>query len=194
MRQTATITIQSFGERLYTAKELRRAANVSMNEQAFAYLRDVLRLIPKPIKASSGRGVQGYYPKFSVPHLVKIGALRQKGRSYPQIAAALKKDTQRLFERWDELRQNYEFEKDIRRRLARNLVVGGHPDFLFKGSEGVVVFEAKVHDLKEQLKGAFRKWDGRSSGELKRIRGLIDRVQETETAQRLIVQTKGNSA
>ena len=194
MRQTATITIQSFGERLYTAKELRRAANVSMNEQAFAYLRDVLRLIPKPIKASSGRGVQGYYPKSAVPHLAKIWGLRQKGRSYPQIATALKKDTQRLFERWDELRKNYEFEKDIRRQLARNLVIGGHPDLLFKNSEGVVVFETKVHELKEQLKGAFRKWDGRSSDELKRIRGLIDHVQEMETTQRLIAQTKGNSA
>ena len=194
MRQTATITIQSFGQRLYTAKELWREAKVSVNEQTFAYLRDVLRLIPKPIKASSGRGVQGYYPKFAVPHLAKIVALRQKGRSYPQIAAALKKDTQRLFERWDELRKNYEFEKDIRRQLARNLVVGGHPDLLFKGSEGIVIFETKVHELKEQLKGAFRKWDGRSSDELKRIRRLIDRVQETETAQRLIAQSRSNSA
>ncbi len=87
-------------------------------------------------------------------------------------------------------------ERDVRRRLARTLTASDLTDLISKisGSKGTEDHETKLDDLKQQLKAAFRKWDGKSLGELKRIRGLIDGVQEAETAQRLIAHSRGNSA
>ena len=194
MLQSRVIHIGSFSEPYCTAKELQREAKVT--PKTFAHLRDTLGLVPKPIKTSSGLGVVGFYPKVVAAHLNKIEALHKKGRSYPQIAVELKEETERLLEQCDELRRSYEFERGVRRRMGRSLVVSSHPAFVFQPatSDTTVVTEKKLGDLKRRLKDAFRRWDGASVGALKRIRGLIDRVQEAETAQRLIAQTKGNSA
>ena len=194
MPQSRVATIGSSGALYYTAKELQRQAKVS--PKTFAYLRDTLGLIPKPFRTSSGHGVQGYYPPTVAAHLTKIETLHRNGQSYPQIAKGLKDETPRLFQQWYELLQNCEMERDVRRRLARTLTASDLTDLISKmsGSGGTEVDETKLRDLKRQVKAAFRKWDGESLGELKRIRGLIDRVQEVETTQRLIAQTKGNSA
>ena len=194
MLQSRIIHIGSFNEPYCTAKELQRGAKVS--PKTFAHLRDTLGLMPKPIKTSSGLGVVGFYPKAVAAHLSKIEALHKKGRSYPQIAVELKGETERLLEQCDELRRSYEFERGVRRRMGRSLVVSSHPAFVFQPatSDTTVVTEKKLGDLKRRLKDAFRRWDGASVGALKRIRGLIDRVQEMETARQLIAQSRSNSA
>ena len=182
---------------LYTAKDLLKKAGVgkSIGRRTFEYLRDKLQILPKPLKIAQphGRGTVGYYPADAIKLLQRLDKERKKGKTYPELAVDLRKESDPIRVGADELRRKYESERKALRRLSHGLIsdqqpaVGIKPLAKSKGvaagdnirTEEAVSLEIKniADELKDEIKRLLDGWNGK---DVKKLRGIRQKIEEWE--------------
>ena len=192
--------MEFLGERFYTSGAVLKVLG-GLGKKMFEYIRDTLKLIPSPIRVSSGKGMAAYYPECAVNHLKKVMLARKKGITFPVIKRNFAEATEMVFQRSEYLRRQYELEKRSKVELSRYLMTGDHPYPFIKMSnvntanlEKIKVDEDVMLALTtNELKKEFKQWDGKSLDGLYRIRHKIDNFEHLAVAKRVKAGLKGLS-
>jgi DNA-binding transcriptional MerR regulator len=177
--------MEYLNERFYETGELLKIIGNGLTKDMLAYLRDVLHLIPSPIKMGTGRGTKAYYSESSLKHLKRIMKERKKGLTYKQIKEKLKEETTKVFARSDYLRRQFQAERNSKMQLGRYLIAGSHPDSILKIKNRDN--EVKIQRIKRELKEKFEQWNGNIEA-LNKIRCLIDELERLTVTQRVSKQ------
>jgi hypothetical protein len=192
--------MEFLGERFYTSGAVLKVLG-GLGKKMFEYIRDTLKLIPSPIRVSSGKGMAAYYPECAVNHLKKVMLARKKGITFSVIKRNFAEATEMVFQRSEYLRRQYELEKRSKVELSKYLMTGDHPYPFIKMSnvntanlEKIKVDEDVMLALTtNELKKEFKQWDGKSLDGLYRIRHKIDNFEHLAVAKRVKASLKGLS-
>jgi len=159
-----------------------------LGAKMISYLRYKWHMIPPPVKTSNGNGVKALYPQYMETYLKRIVQERRKGLKYSEINEKLVKEKEEAFIETDLLRRFLKADRQARLELSAS-IRSNQPDIVIHASEGVgktsIIVEAKMQEIKEDLKKHINAWDGKSLDRLTHIRQKIDELEVLTAKQRI---------
>ncbi len=182
------------GVKFCSLSEFIKVLGGEKHRKLFGYLLYTLGLIPRPIKVSRGRGVEGLFPEFVLEYFTKVVAKRRKGLGYREIDEKLKPEKEEMFAKDEALKRQFKLEDQIALQLRshlnvaideRNKAVHGQ-DIIIKDKNSIIIIESKMQEIKNELKIYCSEWDGQSISMLNRIRFKIDELETLQAREKVV--------
>lgn len=182
------------GVRFCSLSEFINVLGGEKHRKLFGYLLYTLGSIPRPIKVSCGRGVEGLFPEFELEYFTKFIAERKNGLSYREAEEKLKLEKEEMLAKYEALKRQFKLEDQIAAQLRSHLNVAvdernetAHgQDIIIKDKNSLIIIELKTKEIKNQLKIYCSEWDGQSISTLDKIRFKIDELETLQARERVV--------
>jgi len=178
------------GERFYVTSEFLESVK-GLSQKMFEYLRDTLKLIPSPIKMSEGKGIVALYHESSVRFLKRVLKEKRSGVTYKEIKHKFRDELVQIFSEGEFLRRQFEILKPYITTHSHGLMARNQPDIFIKNKHNAIKIEIggrgvaeNIVELKRELKGDMKKWDGKSISYLSKLRYKIDELEKAVAIDR----------